>query len=319
MIKAKVSAVCISKEKGTGKKDVKESKFIENWGLEDDAHGGNWHRQVSLLSKEKIDDFNSKGAGVIYGAFGENIVVDGCDLPKLPVGTIIEIGSSSVLRVTQIGKKCHTGCDIFTKMGSCIMPSNGIFVRVLKGGPVRNDDEIRIFEGHRVAIITLSDKAHKGERVDTSSLKIEEIVKANGYEVSFKAVLPDEKDQLEKMLIDICDSRAADLILTTGGTGLSERDITPEATKAIIEKEVPGIAESIRSLTMKYTNRSMLSRGVSGTRKNTLIVNLSGSPIAVEEQLNSVIEPLKHGIDTLCGLTSECARQKELEKKEKKK
>lgn len=317
MIKAKVSGVCISTEKGTGKIDIKESILIEDWGLKNDAHAGHWHRQISLLSKGKIDDFNSKGAGVEYGAFGENIVVDGCDLPKLSVGTIIEIGNTSILRVTQIGKKCHTGCDIVKKMGYCIMPKNGIFVRVLKGGLIKTNDEIRIYEGHRVAIITLSDKAYKGERLDTSSLKIEEIVKRNGYEVSFKAVLPDEKDQLEKMLIDICDSRKADLILTTGGTGLSERDITPEATKAVIEKEVPGIAESIRSLTMKYTNRSMLSRGVAGTRKNTLIVNLSGSPVAVEEQLESIIEPLKHGIDTLCGLSSECARQKELESKDK--
>lgn len=317
MINAKVSGVCISTKKGTGKKNINESKFIENWGLENDAHAGNWHRQVSLLSKERIDDFNKKGAGVEYGAFGENIIVDSYDLTKVPVGSIIEMGNDAVLRVTQIGKKCHSGCDIFQKMGYCIMPKNGIFVRVLKGGVVKTGDDIRIFEGHRVAIITLSDKASKGERVDTSSLKIEEIVKKNGYEVSFKAVLPDDKDQLEKMLIDICDSRKADLILTTGGTGLSERDITPEATKAVIEKEVPGIAESIRFLTMKFTNRAMLSRGISGTRLNTLIINLSGSPIAVEEQLNVVIDPIKHGIDTLCGLASECARQKELESKDK--
>ncbi|MBK5201728.1 MAG: MogA/MoaB family molybdenum cofactor biosynthesis protein, partial [Spirochaetaceae bacterium] len=162
-------------------------------------------------------------------------------------------------------------------------------------------------------IITLSDKASRGERVDTSSGVIEKIVRDNGYEVVLKEILPDDKESLEKLLIGICDLRKADLILTTGGTGLSFRDITPEATKCVIEKEVPGISEAIRFQTMKYTTRSILSRGVSGTRKNTLIINLSGSPIAVEEQLKSIIEPLKHGIDTLCGLSSECARQSELE------
>jgi len=131
------------------------------------------------------------------------------------------------------------------------------------------------------------------------------------YEVVSKTILPDEKASLENLLIEICDSNKADLILTTGGTGLSQRDITPEATKQVIDKEVPGLSEAIRYQTMKYTNKAMLTRGVSGIRKNTLIINLSGSPIAVEEQLNSIVDVLKHGLDTLIGISSECARTKE--------
>lgn len=314
MITAQISAICTSKVKGTSKKFVEEAEFIEEWGIKDDAHSGSWHRQISLLSKEKIDKFNERGANVEYGAFGENLVVDNYDLNKLPVGTIIEVGNSIVLRVTQIGKKCHSGCDIAQRMGECIMPTNGIFARVLKGGKAKVGDSIRIFQGHRTAIITLSDKAYNKERIDTSSDVIYKIMIDNSYEIVSKTILPDEKDLLENLLKEICDSKKAELILTTGGTGLSPRDNTPEATKEVIDKEVPGISEAIRYQTMKYTNRAMLTRGVSGTRKNTLIINLSGSPKAVEEQLNSVIGPLKHGIDTLSGLSSECARDREQNK-----
>ncbi len=310
MVKAKVVAICKSDIKGTSKKSVPEAEFIEDWGIKNDAHSGKWHRQISLLSKEKIDAFNLKGANVEYGAFGENIVLEGYDLKELPIGSIIEIGDSVVLRVTQIGKQCHSGCDIAQRMGECIMPTNGIFAKVITGGKVSINNDIRIFEKHRVSIITLSDKAYNKERIDTSSEVIKKIMLEKNYEVVSKTILPDEKEALENLLIKICDSNKADLILTTGGTGLSQRDITPEATKQVITKEVPGLSEAIRYQTMKYTNKAMLTRGVSGIRKNTLIINFSGSPIAVEEQLNSIVDVLKHGLDTLIGISSECARTK---------
>jgi len=310
MVRAKVIAICKSDIKGTSKKSVPEAEFIEDWGIKNDAHSGKWHRQISLLSKEKIDAFNLKGANVEYGAFGENIVLEGYDLKELPIGSIIEIGDSVVLRVTQIGKQCHSGCDIAQRMGECIMPTNGIFAKVITGGKVSINNDIRIFEKHRVSIITLSDKAYSKERIDTSSEVIKKIMLEKNYEVVSKTILPDEKEALEKLLIEICDSNKADLVLTTGGTGLSQRDITPEATKQVITKEVPGLSEAIRYQTMKYTNKAMLTRGVSGIRKNTLIINFSGSPIAVEEQLNSIVDVLKHGLDTLIGISSECARTK---------
>ncbi len=140
---AVIKAVCISEKKGTAKVNVGRAEIIENYGLKDDAHGGNWHRQVSLLSYEKIEEFKSLGADVKDGDFGENLIVEGIDLRTLPIGTKLEIGEI-LMEVTQIGKECHTGCAIAQAVGKCIMPTEGIFARVLKGGIVEVGDEINI-------------------------------------------------------------------------------------------------------------------------------------------------------------------------------
>lgn len=136
----KVIAVCISEEKGTQKHSVPEAEFIEDWGIKGDAHAGKWHRQVSLLSYDKIEDFRARGAQVVDGAFGENIIVEGFDFAKMPVGTIFRC-NDVVLEMTQIGKKCHHGCEIFQIMGDCIMPREGVFTKVLQGGVIRPGDE----------------------------------------------------------------------------------------------------------------------------------------------------------------------------------
>ena len=137
---SKVLAICTSKYKGTLKNEVKEANFIEEFGIEGDAHAGKWHRQVSLLAFEKIDDFRNKGGNVNFGAFGENLVVDGIELHKLPVGQRIQVGNI-LLEVTQIGKECHDKCSIYYQVGECIMPKNGIFTRVIKGGKVKVGDK----------------------------------------------------------------------------------------------------------------------------------------------------------------------------------
>ena len=137
---SKVLAICISKHKGTLKNEVSEANFIEEFGIEGDAHAGKWHRQVSLLAFEKIDDFRNKGGNVDFGAFGENLVVDGIELHKLPVGQQLQVGEV-LLEVTQIGKECHDKCAIYYQVGECIMPKNGIFTRVLKGGKVKVGDQ----------------------------------------------------------------------------------------------------------------------------------------------------------------------------------
>lgn len=161
---------------------------------------------------------------------------------------------------------------------------------------------------YSVGIITASDKGSKGERVDKSGDVIREIVEANGYEVNRYVVVPDEREDLKKELIYMSDELKLNLIVTTGGTGFSKRDVTPEATKEIIEREVPGISEAIRAYSLTITKRAMLSRGVSGIRGNTLIVNLPGSPKAVRESLEYIITELEHGIKILIGEDSECAR-----------
>lgn len=138
-----VMAVCISEKKGTQKKGISEGHFIEEFGIENDAHAGKWHRQVSLLSYETIEAFKERGAEIGDGAFGENVIVKGIDLVRLPVGTRLSCGDI-LLEVTQIGKECHSHCEIFKKMGECIMPANGIFTRVLHGGVMKEGDEINV-------------------------------------------------------------------------------------------------------------------------------------------------------------------------------
>lgn len=139
----KIMAICISEKRGTQKKRIPEAELIAEFGIKEDAHGGKWHRQVSLLSYETIEAFKARGASVQDGAFGENIVVSGIDLIHLPVGTRLSC-QEVLLEVTQIGKECHSHCEIYRKMGECIMPSNGIFTRVLHGGTIKIGDEINV-------------------------------------------------------------------------------------------------------------------------------------------------------------------------------
>ena len=160
-----------------------------------------------------------------------------------------------------------------------------------------------------VGIITSSDKGYSGEREDKSGEVIEEIVSENGFKVIKKVVLPDEKTLLENEMINMCDNLNVNLLLTTGGTGFSKRDITPEATKAVIERKALGIVEAIRFYSLQITKRAMLSRATSGIRKNTLIINLPGSPKACKEALDFVLEDIKHGIEILLGKAKECSRK----------
>ena len=301
----KVLAVCISEKKGTQKKPVEKIELKPEWGIVGDAHAGNWHRQVSLLSFEKIDEFRKKGADVEYGAFGENIVCEGFDLSKLTVGTRFQIGDA-LLELTQIGKACHSHCEIYKTMGDCIMPREGVFTIVLKPGTVKPGDEIKMIEPEAdrpftAAIITLSDRASKGEYEDKSGPVIREMLEKEGYQIIEQLILPDGRPKLEAELKRLADQRQVNVIFTTGGTGFSERDLTPEATRAVCEREVPGIGEALRNYSMQFTTHAMLSRQTAGIRKRTLVVNLPGSPKACREDLEFILEPLRHGLGILRG------------------
>lgn len=138
-----VKAVCISEKKGTEKKNVGRAELIADFGLKGDAHAGKWHRQVSILSYEEIEAFRARGAEVEFGAFGENLVVQGYDLKRLPIGTRFCCGDV-ILELTQIGKECHHGCQIFQTMGDCIMPREGVFCVVKKGGVIETGDTFSI-------------------------------------------------------------------------------------------------------------------------------------------------------------------------------
>lgn len=160
-----------------------------------------------------------------------------------------------------------------------------------------------------VGIITASDKGSRGERIDKSGEVIREFVESFGYKVVHYVVLPDEQELLEKEMVYMADELKINLILTTGGTGFSLRDVTPEATKNVITREANGISEAIRYYSLKITPRAMLSRGVSGIRGESLIVNMPGSPKAVKESLEFILESVHHGLEILLGRTSECARK----------
>lgn len=163
---------------------------------------------------------------------------------------------------------------------------------------------------YNVAIVTLSDKGAKGEREDITGKKISEFLEGKGnYAVKEYIMIPDDKETLKQELVRICDNNI-DLILTNGGTGFSKRDITPEATKEVIEREIPGISEYIRMQSAQIVKRAILSRAISGIRKNTIIINLPGSPKGAIESIEFVIDVLGHGIDILRGDASECAKDR---------
>ena len=141
----RIHAICISEKKGTQKHVVSSAKLVESWGIEGDAHAGTWHRQVSLLGLGQIEEFRRRGAKVEFGAFGENLVVEGYHFRELPVGTRFQAGEA-ILEMTQIGKECHSHCAIYHAMGDCIMPREGVFARVLRGGVIRTGDELVLLE-----------------------------------------------------------------------------------------------------------------------------------------------------------------------------
>lgn len=161
----------------------------------------------------------------------------------------------------------------------------------------------------KVAVVTVSDKGARGERVDESGREIVDMVSQQGWEVTESRIVPDNIEEVIETLVELCD-RKMDLVLTTGGTGFAVRDTTPEATLAVIERQVPGLAEAMRAETSKITPRAILSRAVAGIRKRTLIVNLPGSPKAVRECLGAIMPALPHGLEILSGRARECARER---------
>lgn len=162
---------------------------------------------------------------------------------------------------------------------------------------------------YTAAIVTSSDKGYTGEREDKSAEVIKEILEENGFQIERYTIVPDERELISKEFKYICDELKVNLILSTGGTGFSKRDVTPEATREVIEREAPGIPEAIRYFSLQITKRAMLSRAIAGIRKDTLIVNLPGSPKACKEALDFVLDDIKHGIDILLGEAKECARK----------
>ncbi len=235
---------------------MESAVLTPEWGIETDAHGGSWHRQVSLLSAEKIEQFRKK-LWVEYGAFGENLVVEGFDLRTLPVPSRLAVGGA-VLELTQIGKECHNDCAIRQKTGDCIMPREGVFARVVQGGIIRVGGP-----GHPAAPAgraTPAGSGHhpvrqgqSGQAGGQSGPLAARMLTEAGYRVEEALLLPDDAAALRAQLLRLADGRQVNLILTTGGTGFSPRDVTPEATLAVADRNAPGIAEALRSHSLNIT------------------------------------------------------------------
>lgn len=299
MQKVKILSVNISTEKGVIKKPV-ESIDLNELGVANDAHSGEWHRQVSMLGKESFDRF-SKMAGrqINYGEFAENITSEGVELVDTKPGDRF-VNNDVELEVTQIGKACHgDSCAIYREVGNCVMPKEGIFLRVKKNGSLKSGDELEYLPKiYKVLVITLSDRAYKGTYDDKSGPAV--VGKVDDFFQSIKwqhtldtMVIPDDERMLRGNLLK-AKEHGYDLVITTGGTGIGQRDITPDVAKDMLDKEIPGIMEMIR---MKYgaeKPNALLSRGVAGIMENTFVYTLPGSVKAVNEYMPEITKTLKH-------------------------
>jgi len=304
----RVVSVNVAAEKGVRKQPVPSVTLVVEHGVEGDAHAGPWHRQVSLLADESIEKMKPACPSVDPGAFGENLTTEGIVVYELPVGARMRV-ADTLLEVTQIGKVCHDRCAIFHQAGDCVMPREGIFVRVLEGGDVKAGDEIRLEKRSLIhaAVLTISDKGSRGEREDTSGDALEEALRELGASAVERAIVPDEADQIAAELRRWADETQVNLILTTGGTGMTTRDITPEATLAVLDRQAPGFAEAMRAGSLAKTPHAMISRAVSGVRGKTLIVNMPGSPRACREQFAMIAPALPHAVEKLLDLGGDCA------------
>ncbi|MDR2884040.1 MAG: MOSC domain-containing protein [Deferribacteraceae bacterium] len=305
-----IQAISTSDRKGIQKTNVNSAELRVEHGIVGDAHAGNWHRQVSLLAQESIDKIVAKGLDVKSGDFAENITTLGVELPTVPVGSRLLLGGTELI-VSQIGKVCHHRCAIYNKAGDCVMPREGIFGVVVKPGEIKVGDSVSIEpkEGFSVGIITLSDRASLGVYEDKTAPEIERVLNES-MKCSFirKELLPDEQKRLEMTLIDFADIQKFDLIITNGSTGVSPRDIAPDAILNIINRRLEGFEEHMRAESVKKTIHAIISRAVCGIRGGSLIISLPGSPKAAVENLQSIIEAIPHTIDKLHGDPSECGR-----------
>jgi molybdenum cofactor synthesis domain-containing protein len=303
----KIDSINISVAKGTEKTEI-PSCIVTMKGIEGDAHAGLWHRQISVLDKSSIDNFsNEKDIELSPGAFGENLVIDGIDLKKVSVLDRFITGEVE-LEVTQIGKKCHgDACSIFRRTGECIMPKTGLFTRVIKEGSINKGQSVELVERKlKFHIITLSDRAFSGEYPDESGPMIEKMVQEHFSNLRWhlqieKSIIPDEPELLKTMLIKDREDQV-DFVITTGGTGIGPRDITPEVVLSLADMTIPGIMDHIRLVYGKDHPSALISRSVAAVMGKTIVFTLPGSVKAVREYTQELQKNFEHLILMLHGI-----------------
>lgn len=296
---ARVVSVNISTEKGTAKKPA-ESADIDLLGIAGDAHAGPWHRQVTLLAQESIDRLSEKmNRDFPPGSFAENITTRGIDLSAARLLDRFRIGDVE-LELTQIGKQDH-GDDsaIFREMGASLLPKEGLFCRVLRPGTIRPGDRVEYLpRTWKFSVITLSDRAYRGEYPDKSGPRIAELIGEFAQSKNLnadiqKSIIPDEADRLRSEL-SAAQKDGVDVVFTTGGTGVGPRDITPEVVASFCQKTIPGIMEAIRVKYGASKPNALLSRSVAGVAGKMLIFALPGSVKAVAEYMTEIEKTLEH-------------------------
>jgi len=265
----KIGSINISEKKGTVKKPVTEV-VIDEFGIQGDAHAGAWHRQISLLGRDSIHTFEEKaGRKIKSGEFAENIILEGIDLSAVSLLDRFRI-NEVLLEVTQIGKACHgDGCPIYIAVGDCVMPREGLFTRVLKSGSFKTGDPVTyIPKSFKITIITLSDRASRGEYQDLSGPKVKELLeihfKKHRWHITFEQIII--TDDAAKLKLELLKARGdgVDIVFTTGGTGIGPRDITPEVVTEMADRLLPGVMDHIRLKYGKNNPNALLSRSVAG-------------------------------------------------------
>ena len=302
----RVISINISTAKGTIKTPIDEATLSLS-GIDGDAHAGDWHRQVSLLAQERIDHFaREAGQSFAFGAFAENITTTGIDWTALRIGDRFQIGAAE-LELTQFGKECHgDGCAVHRAVGRCVMPTQGVFARVLRGGVIRTGDPITLLARPLTAVVlTLSDRASQGHYPDRSGPAVEARLTSfcaehNRSLICQRQILPDDPAALAEALQKALAARV-DVLITTGGTGLGPRDITPETVTPLLTKAWPGIMDYIRQLHAPRLPGALLSRAVAGVAGKTVVFTLPGSERAVHEYLDVILNVLAHTLKMVAG------------------
>lgn len=302
----RLAAVNVSDRRGVCKTPVIRA-LVDLSGVVGDAHAGPWQRQVSLLAEESLDRFGeSAGRAFLPGMFAENLTTRGLDLGDVSLLDRFQIGTVE-LEVTQIGKRCHgDGCAIFREVGRCVMPQEGLFCRVLAGGGIEPGDRVvQVKRRLRCLVVTLSDRASRGEYEDRSGPRAQALLRDHFAATRWRfdvqgVVLPDDAIRLRELLVT--EAPACDVIVTTGGTGIGPRDITPDVVVELADRLVPGVMEAIRVKCGATHPGALLSRSVAAVLGRTLVYTLPGSVRAVEEYLGEILKSLDHAVCMLHGL-----------------